>query len=104
MPSVAANGVEIAYEVRGAGPPLIALHGATSLGLEDFAAQLPLLAKAFLVHLPDARGHGGTSWDAANAGSRSRIRAGSMRRRPTLARGSRRGEIPTTIRVRNRSG
>jgi len=65
MPSVAANGLEIAYEVRGAGPPLIALHGATSLGLEDYAAQIPLLSKGFLVHLPDARGHGRTRWDAA---------------------------------------
>ena len=64
MPTIRANGLDIAYEVRGAGPPLIALHGATSLGPEDYAAQLPLLSKAFLVHLPDARGHGGTRWDA----------------------------------------
>ena len=49
----------------GAGPPLVALHGATSLGREDFAAQLPGMSKAFLVHLPDARGHGRTRWDAA---------------------------------------
>jgi pimeloyl-ACP methyl ester carboxylesterase len=66
MPSVRANGLEVGYDVRGAGPPLVALHGATSLGLEDYAAQLPLLSKAFLVHLPDARGHGRTRWDAAN--------------------------------------
>ena len=66
MPSVRANGLEIAYETRGAGPPLVALHGATSLGLEDYAAQLPLLSKGFLVHLPEARGHGRTRWDAAN--------------------------------------
>jgi pimeloyl-ACP methyl ester carboxylesterase len=66
VPLVHANGLEINYEVLGAGPPLILLHGATSLGREDFAAQLPLLSKAFAVHLPDARGHGGTRWDAAN--------------------------------------
>jgi pimeloyl-ACP methyl ester carboxylesterase len=65
MPSVRANGLDIAYETRGAGPPLVALHGATSLGLEDYAAQLPLLSKAFLVHLPEASGHGRTRWDAA---------------------------------------
>jgi pimeloyl-ACP methyl ester carboxylesterase len=65
MPSVRANGLEIAYEVRGAGPPLVLLHGATSLGREDYAAQVPLLSKGFLIHLPDARGHGGTRWDAA---------------------------------------
>ena len=66
MPSIQANGLDIAYEVRGAGPPLVALHGATSLGLEDYAAQLPLMSKAFLIHLPEARGHGRTRWDAAD--------------------------------------
>jgi pimeloyl-ACP methyl ester carboxylesterase len=65
VPFVRANGLDIAYETRGAGPPLVALHGATSLGLEDFAAQLPLMSRAFLVHLPEARGHGRTRWDAA---------------------------------------
>src|SRR5688572_11726024 len=66
MPTIRANGLDIGYDVRGAGPPLVVLHGATSLGAEDFAAQLPLLSKAFLVLLPDARGHGRTRWDAAN--------------------------------------
>ena len=65
MPTLRANGLEIGYDVRGAGPPLILLHGATSLGAEDFAAQLPKLSTGFLVHLPDARGHGRTRWDAA---------------------------------------
>ena len=66
MPTIRANGLDIGYDVLGAGPPLVLLHGATSLGAEDFAAQLPVLSKAFLVHLPDARGHGRTRWDAAN--------------------------------------
>lgn len=64
MPIVQANGLDIAFEVRGAGPPVVLLHGATSSGIEDYAAQLPLLSTAFSVHLPDARGHGGTVWDA----------------------------------------
>ena len=64
MPVVRANGLEVGYEVHGAGPPLIMLHGATSSGREDFAAQIPLFSKAFLVHLPDARGHATTRWDA----------------------------------------
>lgn len=63
MPIIAANDLEIWYELLGAGPPLIALHGATSSGRVDFAAQLPGLATAFLVYLPDARGHGRTRWD-----------------------------------------
>ncbi|HYK95688.1 MAG TPA: alpha/beta hydrolase [Candidatus Dormibacteraeota bacterium] len=66
MPTIRANGLDVFYEIRGAGPPLILLHGATSLAHEDYAAQLPNLTRAFLVHLPDARGHGRTRWDAAN--------------------------------------
>jgi pimeloyl-ACP methyl ester carboxylesterase len=66
LPTVAANDIEIAYEEHGAGPPLVLLHGATSLGREDFAAQVPLFSKAFRCILPDARGHGRTRWDAAN--------------------------------------
>jgi pimeloyl-ACP methyl ester carboxylesterase len=63
VPTVRANGIEVGYEVHGAGPPLIMLHGATSAGREDFAAQVPLFSKAFHVHLPDARGHATTKWD-----------------------------------------
>ena len=61
---VAANGLEIGYEVHGAGPPVVMLHGAGSSGREDWAAQVPLFAKAFHVFLPDARGHATTRWDA----------------------------------------
>jgi pimeloyl-ACP methyl ester carboxylesterase len=66
MPTVQANGLEIGYEVHGAGPPVIMLHGASSAGRRDFGPQVPLFAKAFRVHLPDARGHGTTRWDAAD--------------------------------------
>ena len=66
MPTIRANDLDIAYEILGAGPPLVMLHGATSIGREDFAAQVPLLSKAFQLYLPDARGHGLTAWDAAN--------------------------------------
>lgn len=65
MPSIEANGLLVGYDVVGAGPPLVALHGATSLGREDYAAQIPGMGKGFLIHLPDARGHGRTRWDAA---------------------------------------
>jgi pimeloyl-ACP methyl ester carboxylesterase len=66
VPTIRANGLDIAYDVHGAGPPLVLLHGATSVGREDFAAQIPLFSKAFRLYLPDARGHGGTRWDAAD--------------------------------------
>ena len=65
MPTVAANGLEIAYETHGSGPPLVLLHGATSIGKDDFAAQIPLFSKRFQLILPDARGHGFTRWDAS---------------------------------------
>jgi pimeloyl-ACP methyl ester carboxylesterase len=64
VPTIRANGLDIAYDVHGAGPPLVLLHGATSAGREDFAAQIPLFSKAFRVYVPDARGHAGTRWDA----------------------------------------
>jgi pimeloyl-ACP methyl ester carboxylesterase len=41
------------------------LHGAASSGRATFAAQIPSLASAFRLYLPDARGHGSTRWDAA---------------------------------------
>ena len=66
MATITAGGLEVGYDVHGSGPPLVMLHGATSTGREDFAAQVPLLSKAFRLYLPDARGHGSTPWDAAN--------------------------------------
>ena len=66
MPTIRANGLDIAYDVHGAGPPLVLLHGATSLGRSDFAAQIPLFSRAFRLYVPDARGHGRTRWDAAD--------------------------------------
>lgn len=65
MPTVRANGLDIGYDVHGGGPPMILLHGATSAGREDYAAQIPLFSRAFHLFLPDARGHGTTRWDAA---------------------------------------
>jgi pimeloyl-ACP methyl ester carboxylesterase len=64
VPTIRANGLDIGYDVEGAGPPLVVLHGATSLAREDFAAQLPSMSRAFRVYMPDARGHGRTRWDA----------------------------------------
>lgn len=66
MPTIHANGLEVGYDTVGAGPPLVVLHGATSSGRETFEAQLPALATAFRVLLPDARGHGRTRWDVAD--------------------------------------
>ena len=69
MPTLSANGLEIGYEVHGAGPPMVMLHGATSSGREDWAAQVPLFGRAFRLYLPDARGHATTRWDASDGWS-----------------------------------
>ena len=62
---VTANGLAVAFHAEGSGPPLVLLHGASSTGREDFAAQLPRFARSFRCYLPDARGHAGTRWDPA---------------------------------------
>lgn len=66
MPQVRANGLDVGYEVEGAGPPLVLLHGASSCGRVDFGATLPLFRRAFRCFVPDARGHGTTRWDVAD--------------------------------------
>jgi pimeloyl-ACP methyl ester carboxylesterase len=65
MATIRANDLEIGYDVVGAGPPLVMLHGATTSGRATFEAQIPQLAATFQLYLPDARGHGRTRWDVA---------------------------------------
>jgi pimeloyl-ACP methyl ester carboxylesterase len=66
MPTIVANGLQTAFEVEGAGPPLVMLHGATISGHEQFTRLAPVLARGFRVYLPDARGHAGTAGDPAD--------------------------------------
>ena len=68
MPHLDANGLSVAYEVDGAGPPLVLLHGATGGG-DHFATLAPIVARGFRTYLPDARGHAGTRWDPADGWS-----------------------------------
>ena len=75
MPTVRANGLDMGYDVDGAGPPLVMLHGATSIGSDDWAAQRPLFAKAFRLYLPDARGHGRTRWNPDDGFSQEMLTA-----------------------------
>ena len=66
VPTIEANGLTIGYEVAGDGPPLIMLHSGGGSGPADLDRQRSLLASAFRVYLPDARGHAGTRWDVAD--------------------------------------
>lgn len=69
MPTLRANDLVIGYDVDvppeadASTPTLVLLHGATSIGSDDWAAQRPLLGRTFRCYLPDARGHGRTRWD-----------------------------------------
>src|SRR6188472_1185753 len=65
MPTIRANDLDIGYEVRGMGEPLVILHGAATTAGYTFRRQLPALTAAFEVFLPDARAHGSTRWDVA---------------------------------------
>ncbi len=71
MATIRANGLDVGYDADGdeAAPPLLVLHGATSIGSDDWAAQRPLLARTFRSYYPDARSHGRTRWDPAEAWS-----------------------------------
>jgi pimeloyl-ACP methyl ester carboxylesterase len=54
------NGLKLYYEIRGAGRPLILLHGGLGSG-EMFGPVVPLLAASHQVVLPDLQGHGRTA-------------------------------------------
>ena len=54
------NGIDIFYEVRGSGTPLLMLHGnGETHAIFDEAASL--LSRCFTVYTPDTRGHGASS-------------------------------------------
>lgn len=57
MPAIDRNGIQLYYEEKGSGKPLILLHG---LGMNALALQREMdeLASQFRVIAPDARGHG----------------------------------------------
>jgi pimeloyl-ACP methyl ester carboxylesterase len=57
MPSVTVNGAELYYEVRGAGPPVLLIMGATGDG-GHFDELADLLADEFTVITYDRRGNG----------------------------------------------
>ena len=57
MPRVTVNGTELYYEVRGAGPPVLLIMGATGDG-GHFDALADLLADEFTVVSYDRRGNG----------------------------------------------
>ena len=62
MNKLSVNGIELAHDVRGDGPPLLLLHGFFgSSGDWIHLFDLDELAKSHRLILPDARGHGRTT-------------------------------------------
>jgi len=55
------NGVQLYYEIHGAGPPLILLHGGLATGALQFGQLLPALAQSRQVVVVDLQGHGHTA-------------------------------------------
>lgn len=54
------NGLNLYYEIHGAGRPLVLLHGGL-MSSETFGPVLPLLAERHQVIAPDLQGHGRTA-------------------------------------------
>jgi pimeloyl-ACP methyl ester carboxylesterase len=57
MPSIHVNGIQMYFEDRGAGEPLLLLHGGLGIGA-DWAHVFPHDPPGFRVIVPDLRGHG----------------------------------------------
>ena len=65
MPTTAVNGFEMYFEDRGAGEPLILLHGGMGIG-DDWRHVFPRDPDGYRIIVPDLRGHGrSTSPDEA---------------------------------------
>ncbi len=54
------NGIEMHYQLRGAGEPLLLLHGFGACG-DDWEPHVARLAATYRVIIPDLRGHGGST-------------------------------------------
>jgi len=60
MPMITLNGLEVFYEARGSGEPVLLVHGLGS-STEDWEPQVNALRREFTVVAYDVRGHGRTA-------------------------------------------
>jgi pimeloyl-ACP methyl ester carboxylesterase len=58
MPRALINGISVHYQVRGAGPDIVLVHGITSCIAQWYVEVLPSLARSYRVTAYDLRGHG----------------------------------------------
>jgi aminoacrylate hydrolase len=64
MPNASVNGIQIHYEVEGAGDPVMLLVGLPGVG-KGWGPQVPLFARDYLTIVPDQRGAGSSSWPSS---------------------------------------
>jgi pimeloyl-ACP methyl ester carboxylesterase len=64
MPIARLNGIDINYEVHGAGTPLVLAHGYTAT-LDMWREQVPALSAKYRLVIHDTRGHGRTTAPAS---------------------------------------
>jgi 3-oxoadipate enol-lactonase len=60
MPYISVEGLDLFYELYGAGDPMLLLHGFGGTGRSDWKHQIPVFSQSFRVIVPDLRGHGRT--------------------------------------------
>ena len=60
------DGLGLHYEVRGAGPPVLCVHGATGAGAYEWSKVADALQDRYRFIIPDLRGHGGSDYRAGD--------------------------------------
>jgi 3-oxoadipate enol-lactonase len=66
MPTYERDGLELHYEVRGIGPPVLCLHGATGAGAYEWSKVADALKHHYRFIIPDLRGHGASDYRAGD--------------------------------------
>jgi 3-oxoadipate enol-lactonase len=64
MSTYRCDGLELHYEVRGSGPPVLCVHGATGAGRYEWSKVADALEDRYRFVIPDLRGHGASDYRA----------------------------------------
>jgi pimeloyl-ACP methyl ester carboxylesterase len=64
MPTYQHDGLDLHYELVGAGPPVLCVHGATGTGSYEWSKLADALQRQYRFVIPDLRGHGPSDYRA----------------------------------------
>jgi 3-oxoadipate enol-lactonase len=64
MPTYQRNGLDLHYLVRGSGPSVLCVHGATGTGSYEWSKVAGALEDRYRFIIPDLRGHGASDYEA----------------------------------------